>query len=91
MVRTRISHRALVQALRVLAAGLHELVSLTKTDLIRAANIMERYAAADFDLADACLMALTERRDISHVATYDRRDFGQFKPIHCDFLTLLLE
>ncbi|MFQ3646505.1 MAG: PIN domain-containing protein [Anaerolineae bacterium] len=91
MVRTRISQRALVQAVRVLAAGPHELISLTKADLIRAASIIERYAAADFDLADASLMALAERMSITHVATYDRRDFGQFKPIHCDFLTLLPE
>jgi predicted nucleic acid-binding protein len=91
LVRKQLSQPKAVKFVQAVAASNLQIQPLTKADLVRAASIMERYAAADFDLADASLMALTERMSITHVATYDRRDFGQFKPIHCNFLTLLPE
>jgi predicted nucleic acid-binding protein len=43
----------------------------------------------DFDLADCCIMALSERLNITYISTLDRRDFSIFRPRHCDYLTLL--
>jgi predicted nucleic acid-binding protein len=50
---------------------------------------MTQYADAKFDFADAALMALSERLNITRVATLDRRDFGLFRPAHCPALELL--
>ena len=34
-------------------------------------------------------MAQAERLNITHVATFDHRDFEIFRPTHCDYLELL--
>ena len=58
-------------------------------DLGRIHEIAETYASAEFDVVDCCIMTLAERLNVIRVATFDRRDFGIFKPHHCDFLELL--
>ena len=58
-------------------------------DLARVSEISQQYADARLDLVDCCIMAITERLDITRIATFDRRDFGIFKPSHCDYLELL--
>ncbi|MCD4684394.1 MAG: hypothetical protein K8S97_00470 [Anaerolineae bacterium] len=50
---------------------------------------MAEYDTARFDFVDCCIMALTERLNITQVCTFDRRDFSIFRPIHCDYLDLL--
>jgi uncharacterized protein len=62
---------------------------VTVADLIRAREIMALYASARFDFVDSCLMALSERLNVTDVCTLDRRDFQIFRPKHCDYLTLL--
>jgi predicted nucleic acid-binding protein len=64
-------------------------VDLTAVDYARMQAIMTQYADAKFDFADAALMALSERLNITRVATLDRRDFGLFRPAHCPALELL--
>jgi predicted nucleic acid-binding protein len=59
------------------------------TDLRRVQEIMAFYASARLDLVDTCIMALSERLQITKVCTFDRRDFSIFRPKHCDFLELL--
>jgi predicted nucleic acid-binding protein len=66
-----------------------ELISLTKDDAERATEIMEAYSDARFDFVDCCIMALSERLNITQVCTFDRRDFVIFRPKHCDYLELL--
>ncbi|MCE7946362.1 MAG: hypothetical protein DYG88_02935 [Chloroflexi bacterium CFX4] len=61
---------------------------LTLADLNRAAQIMRRSAEARFDFVDCCLMALCGRLTITRLCTFDRRDFGIFRPNHAE-LTLL--
>ena len=58
-------------------------------DVKRAIDVMESYADARFDFVDCCIMALTERLNITRICTFDRRDFSIFRPKHCDFLELL--
>ena len=65
------------------------LVSLSDADLDRISDIAETYADAEFDIVDCCIMAIAERLDINRIATFDRRDFGIFRPRHCEFLELL--
>jgi predicted nucleic acid-binding protein len=65
------------------------LQSVTLSDLKRVREIMAAYPEAHLDFVDCCLMALSERLNITQVCTYDRRDFPMFRPIHCDYLELL--
>ena len=67
------------------------LQSTTLEDIQRAEQIMGDYADARFDFVDTCLMALSERLNITHICTFDRRDFSVFRPHHCEYLQLLPE
>ncbi|MCC7452500.1 MAG: PIN domain-containing protein [Anaerolineae bacterium] len=89
MLRQRIGQAAVLTFLDVLVNSAMELMPITKADVQRARQIMATYASADFDLADCCIMALAERLQVTHVCTFDERDFRQFRPQHTDYLTLL--
>lgn len=62
---------------------------LTLPDIANARRIMATYPDARLDFVDCCIMALSERLDITQVCTFDRRDFSIFRPQHCDYLDLL--
>ena len=66
-----------------------EFAHLQMNDLARIRDIAETYADAEFDIVDRCIMAIAERLDINRIATFDHRDFGIFRPRHCEFLELL--
>lgn len=66
-----------------------QLESLVKDDLDRVRVIANTYADAEFDIVDCCIMAMSERQNITRIATFDRRDFSIFQPRHCEFLELL--
>jgi uncharacterized protein len=66
-----------------------ELQNITISDIRRAHEIMKTYPDAKFDLVDTCIMALSERLQITKICTFDRRDFSIFRPKHCDYLELL--
>jgi hypothetical protein len=65
------------------------LVSLEDEDTQRMEQIKHKYADAEFDYADAALMALSERLGITRVFTFDHRDFGMFIPAHSPHLELI--
>ena len=77
-----------VRALNQIHAG-YDLVELKPEDMQRMEQIMLKYADAEFDYADAALMALSERLKITRVFTFDRRDFSMFIPAHVAHLELL--
>jgi uncharacterized protein len=81
--------RPTVAFMREIAGSKIERVSLTSPDLLRAAAIKEKYADAEFDFVDCCIMALAERLTITTICTFDHRDFSIFRPTHCDYLELL--
>lgn len=62
---------------------------LEKADLDRVHEIAMQYGDAQFDVVDCCIMALSERLNITQIATFDRRDFSIFRPRHCAYLELL--
>ncbi|MDX2075952.1 MAG: PIN domain-containing protein [bacterium] len=62
---------------------------LIPEDFVRMSNIMTTYRDAKFDFVDACLMALSERLNITLICTLDQRDFSIFRPRHVDRLELL--
>jgi uncharacterized protein len=63
--------------------------ALTDKDMIRMRQIMNKYKDNQFDFVDTAIMALAERLNITQIMTFDRRDFGAFRPAHCDYFTLL--
>lgn len=81
--------KAAVSFMRDMAVSKIERVSLIPSDLVRAASIKEKYATADFDFVDCCIMALSERLNITTICTFDHRDFGIFQPSHCEYLMLV--
>lgn len=50
---------------------------------------MQQYASANFDFVDCCIMALTERLNVTQVGILDRRDFSIFRPQHVNHLEIL--
>jgi predicted nucleic acid-binding protein len=84
-----IGYHAIPPFLQKLDESNIQLQCLEWADIRRAQEIMATYASSEFDLVDACIMALSERLQITHVCTFDRRDFGIFRPTHCDYLELM--
>jgi predicted nucleic acid-binding protein len=89
MLRVSIGQNAVLRFLDVVMESGTSLQSLTPTDLARARQIMATYADARLDFVDCAIMALSERLNIRHICTFDRRDFSIFRPTHCDYLDLL--
>lgn len=65
------------------------LIDVRIDDLRRAREIMAHYADAKLDFVDCCIMALSERLNITQVCTLDQRDFSIFRPKHIDYLEIL--
>ena len=72
-----------------LAASEFTLTDLTNTDWARCAELVDRYADLDLGLVDASVIAVTERLNITTVASVDRRDLLVVRPTHCDAYTLI--
>mgnify|MGYP000033817826 CR=1 FL=1 len=89
MIRQRIGQNAVFSFLDALVASSAQLEPITKPDLARAREIMTTYSTADFDLADCCIMAISERLNITHICTLDHRDFSIFRPKHRDYFIRL--
>ncbi len=89
MLGTNIGQNAILRFLDVLITPQITLQSLTSPDVTRAREIMASYSDARLDFVDCCIMALSERLEVTRICTFDRRDFGIFRPRHCDYLELL--
>ena len=82
-------HYALgVQSLRMLSKGF-EIIELESSDIVRMVAIMDKYKHARFDYTDAAIMVVSERLNITRIATFDRRDFEIFRPTHVSAYELL--
>ena len=66
-----------------------QLESVSLPDLVRVREIMATYTDSKLDFVDCCIMAQSERLNITRVCTFDHRDFSIFRPAHCDYLELL--
>jgi uncharacterized protein len=84
-----VGYDAVGKFLTGLASAKVSYLPLINPDVERASQIMKAYPNAKFDLVDTCIMALAERLDITQVCTFDRRDFGIYRPTHCEHLELL--
>jgi uncharacterized protein len=89
LIAARRSYSHAVQVYNIIRTSKSQIERLTDEDLARMSEIMTQYADAQLDFADASIMALSERLNITQVYTFDRRDFGMFRPRHTDYLQLL--
>ena len=89
VLNQRFGHHTVTVFLRLFLKFQIPLEPISKSDTQRALEIMETYSDARFDFVDGCIMALTERLNVTQVCTFDRRDFVIFRPKHCDYLELL--
>ena len=65
------------------------LLALLDEDILRVAEILDRYADSRIDFVDPSVMAVAERLNIVTVLTLDRRDFSLFRPRHCNSFILV--
>ena len=65
------------------------LLPVEPDDVAHALALEARYADLGVGLTDAVSLALCERERITRVFTFDRRDFGAFRPAHAPALQLL--
>jgi predicted nucleic acid-binding protein len=82
-------NRAVVNAMRGIRQGPMIITDLESSDYGRATEILDKYSDSLIDFVDACIMALAERLTITRILTFDRRDFGLYRPVHCDTFELL--
>ena len=50
---------------------------------------MLKYRDAELDYTDTSIMVVAERLNITRIFTFDRRDFGMYRPKHCDYFELV--
>lgn len=80
---------AMVRFSNLLATQTPQFVPLSVVDFARAVALMDRYRDAELDFVDCCLTALAERLNITHICTFDRRDFTMIRPLHTEYFDLL--
>jgi predicted nucleic acid-binding protein len=59
--------------------GALRILDMAADDITAVRGILDKYQDQGFDLADVCLMHLSEREKIEHVFTLDRRHFLLFR------------
>lgn len=75
--------------LRSLAAGTFRLIDLLAEDIERSADLVDQYADLPLGAADASVIALAERLNITTVLTLDERHFRVVRPRHIECFELL--
>jgi predicted nucleic acid-binding protein len=68
-----------------------ELLAVEADDVTAALVVEQRYRDLAIGLTDAISLAVCERERITSVFTFDRKDFGSFRPAHVRALRLLPE
>jgi uncharacterized protein len=89
VVGQRINYRIAVSTLESIISRSFQIMEITNADRIRMVEIMRRYESAQFDFVDWAIMAMSERLNITRVATFDHRNFSIFRPNHCHVLELV--
>jgi uncharacterized protein len=89
LLADRIGEHAELAFARALAGG--ELVAepVIDSDWTRISELMEQYLDLPLGMVDASVVALAERRNVSVIATLDRRHFHVVRPRHVEAFTLV--
>jgi uncharacterized protein len=89
LVASRLGHQAMRHFVASMTPDVVQVESMTIEDLVRAHQILEKYADNQLDFTDAAIVSIAERLTITRVYTLDRRDFSVIRPKHCDYFDLL--
>jgi predicted nucleic acid-binding protein len=89
LAASRLGPQAEAAFLDSLASGELQLEATTTGDLARMAELVLTYADFPLGAADASVIAVAERLDVTRVATIDYRHFRAVRPRHCDAFELL--
>jgi len=89
MLASRAGAKAEADFLRDVADGVYELVTVTSSEVSRAADLVEQYASLPLGTADAFVVAVAEKYRAVNIATLDRRHFSVVRPSHLPAFTLL--
>lgn len=89
MLGSRLGPKAEALFLESFVEGTLLISQLRPSDLGRMAALIRKYADLHIGAADASVVALAERLEITEVATLDRRHFSVVRPSHCDAFRIL--
>lgn len=78
-----------INLLEAVAAGDLVQTDVLGADLVRVAELARQYRSFPLGIADASVVAIAERLDLTDVVTLDHRHFRAIRPRHCEALTLL--
>lgn len=84
-----VSASAEINLVEAIAAGDLTQVDITTADLYRMAELMAQYQGFPLGIADASVIAISERLGLDEVATLDRRHFHAVSPHHTSGFKLL--
>ena len=74
---------------RLITAGELTVVDPTAADWERAATLIETYETLRLGLVDASIVAVSERLNVTTLATLNQRDFAVVRPAHCTAFELI--
>lgn len=89
LIATRLGTEAEVRFLGDLAEGLFTIDPVHAADWLRIAELAAKYRDLPLRTADASVIAAAERRNLTQIATTDRRHFSIVRPRHTDGFLLL--
>lgn len=88
LIGSRLGYPTAIRFVKILSDAPLRFEWVSQADLARVAEIMETYAEARLDFVDCTLMAVAERLNITHIWTFDRRDFSMVRPSHAPYFEL---
>lgn len=88
MLETRLGPAAEERFVYLVSSGRIEIVDLISADYERVLALIRRYSDLGLGFVDASIVAVAERRNISTVATLNRRDFAVVQPAHIETFDL---
>ena len=89
MLESRLGPIAEKRFVSLVTSGRIEIVDLVPADYLRVLELIRRYADLRLGFVDASIVAVAERRNITTVATLNRRDFAVVQPDHMESLDLV--
>ena len=75
LIATRVSATAALRLLAEVADGAYRLEAIDAADVAEAGEIIDRYRDLELGLADASVVVLSRRYDVTDVLTLDQRHF----------------
>ena len=89
LVGSRLGARAEVLFAQDLAEGVYSVDPVHAGDWLRIAELVAAYRDFPLGMVDASVIACAERRQLTEIATLDRRPFGAVRPRHRSSFNLL--